>query len=106
QGTDNGLFCLNCHPSTNQNVVHTEHVGRSNDHCTNCHIRVPHGGKVSRLIATTNMPARYYPNGDGTGTMQMTRFVKTSRNNYQWGSQNCGATACRGSHNNTTGEQW
>jgi hypothetical protein len=38
-----------------------------------CHIRVPHGGKVSRLIAASgnpseypnNLPARYSANGEG-----------------------------------------
>jgi hypothetical protein len=33
--------------------------------CVSCHIRVPHGGKISRLLQTTNAPARYHSNGNG-----------------------------------------
>jgi predicted CxxxxCH...CXXCH cytochrome family protein len=69
-GTANGLFCLNCHPATNStgsNSLHRntnlnggQHGGNANiPACTSCHIRIPHGGKVSRLLVTTNAPARY-----------------------------------------------
>jgi predicted CxxxxCH...CXXCH cytochrome family protein len=68
--TNNGLFCRNCHPqqnSTGSNSVHRNsniiggQHGSSNNvaACTACHIRVPHGGKLSRLFVTTNAPARY-----------------------------------------------
>ncbi len=66
----NGLFCRNCHPQMNNtasNSVHRntnlnggQHGGNANvPACTGCHIRVPHGGKLSRLFVTTNAPARY-----------------------------------------------
>jgi hypothetical protein len=67
--TANGLFCRNCHPqmnSTGSNSLHRnsnitggQHGSGSVSSCTGCHIRVPHGGKVSRLLVTTNAPARY-----------------------------------------------
>ncbi len=80
-------FCSNCHviafgaPHTTGN--------HSNAACTVCHIRVPHGGKVSRLInaasTPTNLPARYWPNGNGGGTVGLSYFQKGS--SYQ--ESNC-----------------
>jgi hypothetical protein len=76
-GTANGLFCLNCHTirpasggnnwHTNSNVVSSRHSGSQTiAACAACHIRVPHGGKVSRLLQTTNVPNRYKSNGSST----------------------------------------
>ncbi|MFL5274307.1 MAG: hypothetical protein ACJ79E_19780, partial [Anaeromyxobacteraceae bacterium] len=68
-GTANGLFCRNCHPQQNStgsnslhrnsNVTGGQHGSSSAFACTGCHVRIPHGGKVSRLLVTTNAPARY-----------------------------------------------
>jgi len=69
-GTKDGLFCLNCHTVTGSNNWHSygdvtggEHGGNAIMACASCHIRVPHGGKISRLLQTTNAPARYRSNG-------------------------------------------
>ena len=72
-GTAKGLFCLNCHQLTGTNSFHSSGDITGGEHgnsssvaaCAVCHIRVPHGGKVSRLRATTNAPARFAPNGNG-----------------------------------------
>ncbi|MFL5301960.1 MAG: hypothetical protein ACJ79R_16615, partial [Anaeromyxobacteraceae bacterium] len=69
-GTANGLFCRNCHPQMNNtasNSLHRntnlnggQHGGNATvPACVSCHIRIPHGGKVSRLLVTANAPARY-----------------------------------------------
>jgi hypothetical protein len=80
-GTVNGLFCLNCHSivsftkegsgrhSTGNGVSCTLYSHTENPHelhsfaCVNCHIMVPHGGKMSRLIgdgsSSDHMPVRY-----------------------------------------------
>lgn len=74
-GTDNGLFCSNCH-HVSQWTLQANNVHSPGQHararCIDCHIRVPHGGKVSRLIAAVNdttytghLPPRY--TGSGTG---------------------------------------
>jgi len=55
-GTANGLFCLNCHSSTLRSTPHTNQ-SQHRVACTGCHLRLPHGGKVARLIRTTNTPA-------------------------------------------------
>jgi hypothetical protein len=76
-GTADGLFCLNCHTirpasggnnwHTNANVVSSRHSGSQTiAACAACHVRVPHGGKISRLLQTTNVPNRYKANGSST----------------------------------------
>ena len=42
--------------------------------CVSCHIRVPHGGKVGRLILTPTAPARYKVAGAGTTVAFTTRL--------------------------------
>jgi hypothetical protein len=67
--------------------------------CANCHLRVPHGGKVSRLIVTTNAPARYK-----TGTANLAGFSKQAKDSYT--VSNSMKTSC-GQHSNGTGtEAW
>jgi hypothetical protein len=114
-GTVNGLFCRNCHPAMNNtaasppaytNSLHkfantSSHTGTNGfPSCVNCHIRVPHGGKVSRLILTPNAPARYKT---GTQTPTMIGFTKGSRTSY---SSNAGWDSNCGTHGNTGGETW
>lgn len=107
----NTLFCRNCHtimPGT-PNTVHD--TGNHKDYkCVNCHIRVPHGGKVSRLFNADNpgtgLPARYYPDGNGAGglgTNRMKYFNKKAPTSYA--KADCNA-ACYGSHNAGSGETW
>jgi predicted CxxxxCH...CXXCH cytochrome family protein len=83
-GSTNGLFCRNCHPqqnSTSSNNMHqlvgNQHGSGTMSSCTNCHIRVPHGGKVSRLIVTTNAPTRYKIGNPAFGA-----FTKNTRTGY------------------------
>jgi len=103
------LFCKNCHPITNTNNTHSE-SNHSKYPCVYCHTRVPHGGKVSRLIVTftSGLPSRYYPDGKGGGTPslqdKLLRYTKaTSASRYD--TPSCDAD-CHGSHQNTTGEAW
>ncbi|MCK8114672.1 cytochrome c3 family protein [Anaerosoma tenue] len=59
-GTSGGVFCTNCHPAdkVRDNIVHRKGA-HSNYPCIRCHILVPHGGKVSRLIGDAQtMPSR------------------------------------------------
>ena len=110
-GTNNGLFCRNCHSNpgvsgtSNPNTAHRQfngqHSGNAIGTCVRCHIRVPHGGKVSRLIVTSpNAPARYTVSGQ---TLNFTRFVKNS--NYT-GSAWFGTTCGEHSSGGTGGEAW
>jgi hypothetical protein len=111
----NGLFCRNCHPDmTTTNKGHTgasEHNSRT---CVECHIVIPHGGKLSRLIADgsngssgTTMPSRYAWNNDLTYPKVNGFQPSSSYTSYQ--DKQCGSTIspCSGNHNgyNPT-EQW
>jgi hypothetical protein len=95
-GTKDGLFCLNCHPALSG--VHTTDSNHRSVACTGCHIRIPHGGKVKRLIRTTNTPAPYAD----TGTTAQLRAYSGGTS-----SSACGA-ACTTSHSAaaTTTNSW
>ncbi len=115
-GTVNGLFCLNCHTVTASNNWHSqsnitggEHGGSSTGPavCVNCHIRVPHGGKISRLLQTTNAPARYKNNGNGATSLfgawgSSTVNIKGSSFNRSYFKSSCSEHSSGGSG----GEAW
>jgi predicted CxxxxCH...CXXCH cytochrome family protein len=115
-GTTNGLFCLNCHTvrpasgvngwHSNSNLVSSRHNGTQTiAACAACHIRVPHGGKISRLLQTTNAPARYRANGS-SGTPSFTKWgaTGTSIKGTSMSSSYFGSSC--GEHSGTGGEAW
>lgn len=120
-GTSDGLFCYNCHPSTApSNHVHTKEGVHMSSACVECHIRVPHGGKVSRLMAAAgttwpgNLPKRYAPDGNGNraNTWFMQKFTKASsyssyiKDNCLGTGNNVSGGSC-GSHSGTSAtESW
>lgn len=90
-------WCANCHNNSSSVYHGGEHTGYR---CYVCHIVIPHGGKMSRLIGDRDrMPARYAFNNTLT-TMQMRTFTKTTATGY--GTGNCGA-AC---HHSSGTEHW
>lgn len=112
-----GLFCLNCHPlrvsaiarATWYNNVHTEHDGPQlgNVACIRCHILVPHGGKMSRLIGDNDgtMPARYAYQGN-LANMYIDSFIKASTpTGYNAGNCQSNSSGCT-THGAITGENW
>jgi len=111
-GTANGLFCLNCHTITasnswhsNSNVTGGEHGGNAIMACASCHIRVPHGGKISRLLQTTNAPARYKSNGNGA-TSSYTQFGPTTGTVKGSTVSSSNFNSSCGEHSGTGGEAW
>lgn len=106
-------FCRNCHPlneDTNWsgNRPHTEHDTRTAvKGCYNCHILVPHGGKMSRLIGDNDgtMPTRYAYNGVLTN-MFVRSFTKNANpGNYSKSNCQSGSTGCT-THNMAASENW
>ena len=97
--TANGLFCLNCHSTTLRSTPHTNQ-SQHRVACTGCHLRLPHGGKVARLIRTTNTPAPYADTGTAAqlGHYNHSTSLQTS---------SCGA-GCTGTHSTsaTTTNSW
>jgi len=111
----NNLFCRNCHPDTGKNGNAANKVHEKGNHknaaCAGCHIRVPHGGKVSRLIAANlnnTLPARYYPNGNGGGTLWLKKFTRAS-DPLNYSKNYCYSTISACSKHNSSGngsESW
>lgn len=98
----NTSWCANCHNNA-AGTTHTrgDHTGRQ---CYQCHIVIPHGGKLSRLIADNDtMPARYAYNGT-RNTSYMQSFTKAATGSYS--ESNCRAQ-CAGEHSGRTpSENW
>jgi len=117
-GAAGTTFCQNCHPavtSSNSNNAHTtgDHVNSSRGRCVNCHIRVPHGGRVSRLISAANpqtdLPARYWPDGNGGpgGSYNQPEMSSFRRKAYRSYSQSGDCEAgCYGGHSSSGDESW
>ncbi len=97
-------WCANCHEEgVNGGHEDSPHKGWP---CYYCHIVIPHGGKVSRLIATQTpgMPARYAYNND-LSNVHVVLFTKAAEGGYAGGS--CKVTGNQGAHSGTaTGEKW
>ena len=92
---------MNCHNNSGgRGHSEGDHSGAQ---CYVCHIVIPHGGKVSRLIADGNstMPARYAYNNN-LSTVGMLQFKKAAVGSYTENS-NC-RTSC-GHHGNGTGDE-
>ncbi len=91
QGTASGLFCLNCHSATLRTIPHSNRSDHTGLACTGCHLRLPHGGKVARLIRTTNTPAPYV---DAGANAELNAYNHSTSLN----TGSCGAGCDTGTH--------
>lgn len=94
-------WCANCHNKT-PNTVHSK-GNHSSVQCYLCHIVVPHGGKMSRLIADHDaMPVRYaYTNAWNARGIKS--FTKKAASSYT--ASDCQA-GCTSTHNAAAAENW
>jgi len=101
-----GLFCLNCHPNvTSTNTAHSNGQHTSQP-CVVCHIQIPHGGKVSRLVVTQNTPKpwNYYT---PPYTTEMAEFKRAATYTGYTETGYCGGPSCYSGHTAYTGgESW
>jgi len=89
-GTTEGLFCVNCHNLENADVHRFKGSGMmgggmggggmggkkfADYPCVYCHVAVPHGSPVSRLIGYSNFPQPYNYNGN---SLKLDGFVKNN----------------------------
>lgn len=117
------VFCSNCHPAsvTVNNKAHmpargTQHLACT---CVSCHVLVPHGGKMSRLVADAStgvgsMPTRlaYQGNKANVGILSFKKRIDAT--DYTSGDCAVTGTACaKGQHTraggfttNQTGGTW
>ncbi len=99
-------WCANCH----QKGTHYGHAksNHSSYACYRCHIVIPHGGKMSRLIADADgtMPPRYAYN-NLVSNVYFTNFTKAAQGLY---SENNSCRTTNGCDHHiggpTTGENW
>ena len=91
-------WCANCHNNSSSIYHGDNHTGYS---CYACHIVIPHGGKVSRLLGANGggLPARYAYN-NSTSTMRLTGVTKSTATGY--GSGSCGGC----SEHSSGSEKW
>ena len=95
-------WCANCHNDTVtggwDGGTHAAHHASG---CYTCHIVIPHGGKVSRLLGANGggLPARYSYN-NSTANTRMTGITKSTASGYS--QSTCGGC---GEHNGGN-EKW
>jgi len=98
---ESDLFCANCH---NASFPHeewrTQMAGRGYK-CVTCHVVVPHGSSVSRLLGYEDFPEPYNYLGS---TLQMRGFRKTdplvTQKTDVWGN-GCGGGGCHRNDSST-----
>ena len=92
---DAGLFCKNCHdlnePHKNQ---WNSWMRNRNYDCVECHVAVPHGSPISRLIGYDTFPSPYNYNGT---SLRFTRYIKNSVTDANdVAGSGCGGGMCHG----------
>ncbi len=110
--TANGTFCRNCHTMYVSSTNHFDSGTSAHGpyRCVDCHIRVPHGGKLPRLMkaegGTNGLPARYHP--DGNNTEGGVAYYLSGYTGAPWGEGSCavGGTSCYNGHGTTGGSVW
>ncbi|MBI5494964.1 MAG: hypothetical protein HY904_08035 [Deltaproteobacteria bacterium] len=97
-------FCANCHnQATSPHTADNAHTNTAR--CYNCHVVVPHGGKMSRLIGDNNgtMPTRYAYQGV-LSNMWIQSFTKNT-GSYQKSNCQSGTSGCT-THGTAATENW
>lgn len=92
---DDGLFCKNCHdvnePHKNQ---WNWRMANRNFSCVTCHVAVPHGSPVSRLIGYSNFPAPYNYKGNSLRIQGFKKNGLTAIDNNDVYASGCGGGGC------------
>ncbi|WP_200762555.1 cytochrome c3 family protein [Nitrosophilus alvini] len=95
-GTIPDLFCSNCH---NLNYPHKQWAWKMERYdiaCVRCHVAIPHGSPVSRLIGYANFPEPYNYNYNGTKQLLIYGYKKASPTSLDISSNNVYAPGCGG----------
>jgi hypothetical protein len=62
--TDAGLFCNNCHDTDRPHTDWWNKMANKGYQCIECHLAVPHGSPISRLVGYNTFPAPYNYGGN------------------------------------------
>ncbi|MBE0514619.1 cytochrome c3 family protein [Sulfurimonas sp.] len=91
---DTGVICKNCHDIRHPHDRWTSYMSRAAIPCVQCHVAIPHGSPVSRLIGYTTFPAPYNYGGN---SLKMTGWKKKAYDPLDVGTRaNAYAPACGG----------
>ncbi len=101
---DTGLFCKNCHDPAYPHTQWRNNMSNRGFKCVECHVVVPHGSPISRLIGYTNFPEPYNYGGN---SLKMTGWKKSAYDINNLGNRTSAyAPACGGGgmcHNSNVG---
>lgn len=61
---DDGLFCKNCHDPERPHTDWWNKMAGQGYQCVQCHLAIPHGSPISRLIGYSTFPAPYNYGGN------------------------------------------
>jgi len=88
-GGQTGILCDRCHEGMKNQTVHIKATVHKNAPCYRCHIVVPHGGKLQRLIGDcdSTMPDRYGYNGSKSAVY--VRSYKWESNTSDYDTSDC-----------------
>lgn len=103
-GTAGGVMCMNCHDINHPHDKWRNQMANKGFACVECHVTVPHGSPVSRLIGYTGWPAPYNYGGN---MLKMTGWKKKAYDPADVGTVgNAYSPACGGGgmcHNTNNG---
>lgn len=94
------LFCQNCHHTENVDVHKFKaDRGLKGYECVKCHVGVPHGSPVSRLMAYNTMPHPYNFHVNGVGMAGAIKFRAKGASSYDPSNKgkknvNCSVGSC------------
>ncbi|WP_295021449.1 cytochrome c3 family protein [Sulfurimonas sp.] len=96
------LFCQNCHrtEAVQVHVFKSDRTRFNNMLCVNCHAGIPHGSKISRLMAYAVMPHPYNFNGNakmkGFRALGAANYVTTNRGKGNHWTNDTTTCSCHG----------
>ncbi len=88
------FLCAKCHTIAGTNAAHNAN-GHTDQPCGGCHIAVPHGGKIPRLLATRSiggLDARYDSEVTGLSSVTLPLVKPQPQNSCQTGISGCNPT--------------
>ncbi|MGE4396269.1 MAG: cytochrome c3 family protein [Sulfurimonas sp.] len=76
--TDQDLFCANCHDPDRPHTDWWNKMANKGYQCVECHLAIPHGSPISRLVGYSTFPAPYNYTVAGVGKLKMQGYRKNA----------------------------
>ena len=80
---DDGLFCKNCHDIEYPHNTWAQGMSGQKFKCVECHVTIPHGSSVSRLMGYSTFPSpyNYTDSAEPNGWLRLSGFRKNRASN-------------------------